>query len=54
MGLAYYLGFKRPNISPQRVAALKLEYEALLNNAMAEDKERAPMLIKPSKTCIMV
>ena len=48
MGLAYYLGFKRPKISPQRVAALKLEYEALLNNAMAEDKERAPMLIKPS------
>jgi hypothetical protein len=48
MGLAYYLGFKRMGISGERVAALKVEYEALLNNAMAEDKERAALLIKPS------
>jgi hypothetical protein len=48
MGLAYYLGFKRMGISAERVAALKIEYENLLNNAMAEDKERAALLVKPS------
>ena len=35
-------------ISAERVAALKIEYENLLNNAMAEDKERAALLVKPS------
>jgi len=48
MGLAYYLGFKRAGISAERVAALRAEYEVLLSNAMAEDKERAALLIKPS------
>ncbi len=48
MGLAYYLGFKRMGIPATRVAALKIEYETLLSNAMAEDRERAAMLIKPS------
>jgi len=48
MGLAYYLGFKRMGIPATRVAALKAEYELLLSNAMAEDRERAAMLIKPS------
>jgi hypothetical protein len=48
MGLAYYLGFKRMGVSAERVGALKLEYENLLDNAMAEDKERAALLVKPS------
>ena len=48
MGLAYYVGFKRMGISAERMLALKTEYEALLDNAMAEDKERAALLIKPS------
>ena len=48
MWLAYYLGFKRMGVPGTRVAALKAEYEALLTNAMAEDRERAALLIKPS------
>ena len=48
MEQSYYLGFKRMGIPATRVAALKIEYETLLSNAMAEDRERAAMLIKPS------
>jgi|TARA_R110000744_G_scaffold158679_1_gene274664 hypothetical protein len=48
MGLAYYVGFKRMGITAERMLALKTEYENLLSNAMAEDRERAALLIKPS------
>jgi hypothetical protein len=42
-GLAYYLSIKLPGVDPNRVAALKAEYEQQFDLAAAEDRETAPV-----------
>tara|TARA_R110002020_G_scaffold382218_2_gene593028 strand:+ start:581 stop:1267 length:687 start_codon:yes stop_codon:yes gene_type:complete len=46
-GLAYYMAIKRPNVSMDRVAVLKTEYDAQLLNAMEEDRQRSDLEMKP-------
>ena len=46
-GLAYHLAQKRPGIPETRIAMLKTDYEATLQRAMEEDKERASIYFKP-------
>jgi hypothetical protein len=41
-GLAFYVGSKRPEVSPDRVAFLKAEYEQQWLLASQEDREKAP------------
>jgi len=41
-GLAFYIGSKRPDVSPDRVAFLKAEYEQQWLLASQEDREKAP------------
>jgi hypothetical protein len=41
-GLAFYVGSKRPEVSPDRVAFLKTEYEQQWLLASQEDREKAP------------
>jgi hypothetical protein len=41
-GLAFYIGSKRPDVSPDRVAFLKGEYEQQWLLASQEDREKAP------------
>lgn len=41
-GLAFYIGAKRPDVSPERVAFLKAEYEQQWLLASQEDREKAP------------
>ena len=41
-GLAFYVGSKRPDVSPDRVAFLKSEYEQQWLLASQEDREKAP------------
>jgi hypothetical protein len=41
-GLAFYIGAKRPDVSPDRVAFLKTEYEQQWLLASQEDREKAP------------
>jgi hypothetical protein len=40
-GLAYYLSAKRPDVSPDRVAMLKMDYEQQWEFASTEDREKA-------------
>lgn len=40
-GLAYYLSAKRPDVSPDRVAMLKADYEQQWEFASTEDREKA-------------
>jgi hypothetical protein len=40
-GLAYYLGMKLPDVDPNRVAALKADYEQQWDLAEQEDREKA-------------
>lgn len=42
-GLAYYLSIKLPGVDPNRVTALKAEYEQQFDLAAAEDRETAPV-----------
>jgi hypothetical protein len=41
-GLAFYIGSKRPDVSPDRVMFLKSEYEQQWLLASQEDREKAP------------
>jgi hypothetical protein len=41
-GLAFYIGSKRPDVPPDRVAFLKGEYEQQWLLASQEDREKAP------------
>jgi hypothetical protein len=45
-GLAYKLAFKRTE-AKDRLEVLKMEYEELWQNAIAEDREKAPVRIYP-------
>jgi len=47
MGLAYYMGIKRPNVSAERLGFLKGNYEELLLSAQLEDRERTSLFVKP-------
>jgi len=46
-GLAFYVGSKRPEVSPDRVAFLKGEYEQQWLLASQEDREKAPERFVP-------
>jgi hypothetical protein len=46
-GLAYLLSMKLPDVDPNRVAALKAEYEQQWDLAQAEDRETAPLRFVP-------
>jgi len=46
-GLAYYLSIKLPDVSPDRVAMLKSEYEQQYQLAADEDREKAPIRLVP-------
>src|SRR3990167_8491614 len=39
-GVAYYMSFKRPNVSPEYRQQLKAEYEELVQRAFENDRER--------------
>lgn len=46
-GLAYYMGLNRPNVDQAKRAEIKTEYESLLTRAMDEDRDRAPLRLRP-------
>lgn len=46
-GLAYYLGMKLAGVDPNRVAALKMDYEQQFQLAADEDREKAPIRFVP-------
>ena len=46
-GLSYYLSMKTPGIEMDRIGMLKSNYEALLQTALEEDRERANLFLKP-------
>lgn len=46
-GLAYYMSWKRAGTEGGRIQALEREYEARLERAMSEDRERTSFLTKP-------
>ena len=45
--LSYYMSIKRPGVPGDRVAFLKQVYEEALQNAMQEDRQRAPFRAIP-------
>jgi hypothetical protein len=46
-GLAFYMGVKRPGVTPEKLTFLKANYEELLARALTEDSERASIFFKP-------
>ena len=46
-GLSYYLSMKTPGIEMDRIGMLKSNYEALIQTALEEDRERANLFLKP-------
>lgn len=46
-GLAYQLSMKLPDVSPDRVMALKAEYEQQWQTAAEEDRDTSPLRIVP-------
>lgn len=46
-GLAYYIAMKKPEVDPNRVAALKMDYEQQYQLAGDEDREKAPIRFVP-------
>jgi len=46
-GLSYYLSMKTPGTEMDRIGMLKSNYEALLQTALEEDRERANLFLKP-------
>lgn len=46
-GLAHYMSHKRPNQDPQRKLEIREEYERLLDQALDEDRDRAPLKVLP-------
>jgi hypothetical protein len=51
-GLAYYLSIKLPGVDPNRVAALKADYEQQFQLAADEDREKAPVRFVPRRMFI--
>ena len=52
MGLAYYMGIKRPNVPADRLTFLKANYEELLSAAQLEDRERTSLFVKPKLSIV--
>jgi hypothetical protein len=46
-GLAYYLSMKLPDVSPDRINMLKMDYEQQYQLAADEDREKAPVRLVP-------
>jgi hypothetical protein len=46
-GLAVQLSMKLPDVDPQRIMALKADYEQQWDIAQAEDRETAPLRFVP-------
>ena len=46
-GLAYYLSMKKPEVSPDRIAMLKADYEQQWDLASSEDRDKAPIRFVP-------
>ena len=46
-GLAYYLSMKLAGVDPNRVAALKMDYDQQWDLASQEDREKAPVRFVP-------
>jgi len=46
-GLAYYLGMKNPAVDPNRLMALKADYDLQWDLASQEDREKAPIRFVP-------
>jgi hypothetical protein len=46
-GLAYFLSMKLPNVDPNRVMALKADYEQQWDLAAAEDRDTSPLRFVP-------
>ena len=46
-GLAYYIAMKKPEVDPNRVMALKVDYEQQFQLAADEDREKAPIRFVP-------
>ena len=46
-GLAYYLSMKLRDVTPDRVVALKMDYEQQLQLAMDEDRDKSPIRFVP-------
>jgi hypothetical protein len=51
-GLAYYLSMKIQGVDPNRIAALKADYEQQFDLAAQEDREKAPIRFIPRQTFI--
>ena len=49
-GLAYYLSMKTPGTPPERIVAIKAEYDRQFQLANEEDRERAPFKLVPDLT----
>ena len=49
-GLAYYISMKKPEVSPDRIAMLKADYEQQFQLASEEDREKAPIRFVPRTT----
>jgi len=49
-GLASYLAMKLPNVSPDRIAMLRADYEAAFQLAADEDREKAPIRFVPRES----
>jgi hypothetical protein len=49
-GLAYYIGSKRTDVSPDRIRMLKDEYEQQWQLASQEDREKAPARFVPRQS----
>jgi hypothetical protein len=46
-GLAYQLSMKLPEVNPERITALKMEYEQQWDVASAEDRDTSPLRFVP-------
>ena len=46
-GLAYHLGMKLAGVDPNRVVALKADYEELFQQAADEDRDKSPLRFVP-------
>lgn len=46
-GLAYYLSMKKPEVTPDRIAMLKADYEQQWDLASSEDRDKSPIRFVP-------
>ena len=46
-GLAYHISMKIADVAPERITALKMDYEELFQQAADEDRDKAPLRFVP-------